>query len=682
MSATLKGSTFAKQIAGYRALKLATYRQTAAGRMLGDDLVPESTLWQWLWAMGIKVPPQEFLSAPALFGIVFLFMALFYSAIVIFVFAVGAMEHGFSMPTSLTIPEVLIAGIVISATVATVAMLSADREKRGFGFVKWDEFESFDQPYGPTLKEIIAAQSDQRPEPAESAIATPAVQRSPEISAVASNEAAAFKQVLKEITPHVYVTYALIGASLLVFALMVLSGASFWKPSVTDLLRWGAEYGPRTVNGQSWRLFTALFAHIGITHLFYNMVALYYVGPVVERMLGNIRFLQLYLLAGLGGGLWSTYSSPLQVTAGASGAIFGISAALLTLLLRQHLSIPKQMASRLKRSVLIFIGFNLIYGLLPGVSFTAHFGGLVVGLCGGLLLGQPSTAEAFAKRATRTAALAMASIVLVIGGILSLNAHYTNLSSLIALLHRGNITVNKFKHAEESVQNKQLSDADFATLIDKELLPEWTNTRAALSELTPLPRNLQRDAIVNYMTLRKEHWEAVLNAERQAKGGLLLGPEKELSKADKMQLPDAQPNYIGAEVDLEFASSDATVKGDQLVQLQQLATRVKSLDQGEQTKNMDRNVSFEDFNEWLEQEQLPELRSIQQSFADLPQLPPRLGQDATEILQHLRLQQEKWELRVAYRHYNQAAKIADHKRSRADNAAQEIRFASGLPVPY
>ena len=91
-------------------------------------------------------------------------------------------------------------------------------------------------------------------------------------------------------------------------------------------------------NGEWWRLMSAAFLHYGFIHLGLNMLALYWFGPLLERLVGSLRFLLLYLAAGLAGSAGALWLSPNDITVGASGAIFGILGALLVLEQRKMIS--------------------------------------------------------------------------------------------------------------------------------------------------------------------------------------------------------------------------------------------------------------------------------------------------------------------------------------------------------
>ena len=87
--------------------------------------------------------------------------------------------------------------------------------------------------------------------------------------------------------PSAAVTDTLIGLNVLLFIVMVISGVSFMSPTTENLLKWAADYGPLTLGGQWWRMFTSLFIHIGVIHLLFNMVVLANIGPFMEALLGG-----------------------------------------------------------------------------------------------------------------------------------------------------------------------------------------------------------------------------------------------------------------------------------------------------------------------------------------------------------------------------------------------------------
>ncbi len=238
---------------------------------------------------------------------------------------------------------------------------------------------------------------------------------------------AEFYRTLLELTPRAYVTPALIAVNVLVFVLMIGSGVHLTEPTVADLVRWGANAGPLTLHGEWWRLFTCVFVHVGGVHILLNMWVLYAAGPLVERMVGNIGFLLMYLVAGLCGSVASLWWNPARVSAGASGAIFGIFRALLGFLLLQRGSIPPRALAQLRSSGLSFLVYNLIFGMmLPNIDSAAHLGGLVGGFLCGLALSQPITLAARAQRPVRNVLVVVLGVVLVVGGMVAVYVRHAD----------------------------------------------------------------------------------------------------------------------------------------------------------------------------------------------------------------------------------------------------------------
>ncbi len=162
------------------------------------------------------------------------------------------------------------------------------------------------------------------------------------------------------------VTLSLIGICVVIFGLEYVAGVN---RVLGDYGSW--PFGI-AVEGQPWRLFTAMFLHVNLLHLLFNMYVLYLIGPQLERLFGHVRYLVLYLVAGLGGSVASFwFSDPHSVSAGASGAIFGLMAALV---------VAGHAVKADVTQVLVLIGINLAIGfLVGGIDWRAHLGGLVTG---------------------------------------------------------------------------------------------------------------------------------------------------------------------------------------------------------------------------------------------------------------------------------------------------------------
>ncbi|MGH7438460.1 MAG: rhomboid family intramembrane serine protease [Polyangiaceae bacterium] len=183
-----------------------------------------------------------------------------------------------------------------------------------------------------------------------------------------------------------WATYGLIAANVAMFALEVGSGASLTGADPQQMLALGADFGPLTCNGQAWRLVTAMFLHYGVVHIGMNMVCLYQV-RIVERMMGRAEFLALYFASGLVGGLASLAVHPLAVSAGASGAVFGMFGAFTGVMVVRRDRIQPEAWKRTMRSLGAFFGINLVFGLSQSaIDLSAHLGGLATGFVGAYVL--------------------------------------------------------------------------------------------------------------------------------------------------------------------------------------------------------------------------------------------------------------------------------------------------------
>ena len=178
-------------------------------------------------------------------------------------------------------------------------------------------------------------------------------------------------------------TPILIDLNILVFIVMVASGVGIMSPSTLSLLKWGADFGPLTLTGEWWRAVTCNFIHIGAFHLLMNMYAFMYVGLLLEGLIGSRRMFMSYLLTGLCSAAFSLYMHGETISAGASGAIFGLYGIFLAFLFFHR--IAKEQRKALLTSILIFVGYNLVYGMKAGIDNAAHIGGLLSGFLLGII---------------------------------------------------------------------------------------------------------------------------------------------------------------------------------------------------------------------------------------------------------------------------------------------------------
>lgn len=181
-----------------------------------------------------------------------------------------------------------------------------------------------------------------------------------------------------------YITIGLIITNIIIFIVLE------WKGNSLDaeyMMEMGAVYPEKIqVDGEYWRLITATFMHFGFSHLLNNMVLLGTAGQILERAIGPLKYLILYLLAGVGGSTLSyvqmLHSGDYAVAAGASGAIFGIVGALLWIVIRNK----GHYETLTGKGLVAMIVLCLYYGISTGgVDNWGHIGGLIGGFLIGIL---------------------------------------------------------------------------------------------------------------------------------------------------------------------------------------------------------------------------------------------------------------------------------------------------------
>lgn len=180
------------------------------------------------------------------------------------------------------------------------------------------------------------------------------------------------------------ITYAIMAICIILFMMMYILGNG--SSDTSTLIKFGANYDLLTKSGQYYRLFTCMFLHIGIMHLICNMYSLYVIGKEVEGLFGKWKYLLIYLLSGICGSMLSLAFTHNTVSAGASGAIFGLLGALLYFgyYYRTYLGVV------MRSSIIPVILFNLVIGFLSSsIDNAAHIGGLVGGILIAMAVGVP-----------------------------------------------------------------------------------------------------------------------------------------------------------------------------------------------------------------------------------------------------------------------------------------------------
>lgn len=214
------------------------------------------------------------------------------------------------------------------------------------------------------------------------------------------------------------VTYALIAINVLIFLGTVASGGGLLgRGGGGTLLDRGALDAPDIAVGHDyWRLVTSGFLHYGLLHVALNMYFLYILGSMLEPAYGRARYIALYFTSLLVGALGALLLSPNSLTAGASGALFGLLGAAIVSARARGISIWQ---SGLGIVLVVNIAFTLFS---PGISLGGHLGGLIGGLLVGVLIeGSDRVRSAGARMLPLAGCLAL-SIAAVAGSIIAAHA--------------------------------------------------------------------------------------------------------------------------------------------------------------------------------------------------------------------------------------------------------------------
>jgi rhomboid protease GluP len=304
------------------------------------------------------------------------------------------------------------------------------------------------------------------------------------------------------VTPFLAVTYVI------VFAMML-----FDRSAASDterLIAWGANFAPRTTNGEWWRLLTSTFVHGSFFQLVVSIVGLVPAGLILERAIGRVAFACVYLAAALLASVVSLWTaSAMSVGAGASGAICGIYGLLLASIVwamvgQLRVSVPMSTVAQLGGAAAIFFLGMLVSDQLGTRSELA---GLGVGFAGGFLVARGITRE---KPAVRRALMVAAAAVLVavagavplLGGVIDARPEIVKIAAFeerTAATY--DVAVDKFKRG-------RITPDALSQIIDRSILPELQSISVRVKDLRGVPREQAPmvAAANQYFKLREESW--------------------------------------------------------------------------------------------------------------------------------------------------------------------------------
>lgn len=343
---------------------------------------------------------------------------------------------------------------------------------------------------------------------------------------------------LVALTPRPRATLGIVVVNVAVFGVMVASGVHPLMPTPESLIKWGANFGPKVSAGDWWRLFTAMFVHVGAVHILMNMWALWNVGGLVERALGTTTFLVVYLLSGWAGSIASVLVNPMTVSAGASGAIFGVFGVMLAFVLRPRSTVPRAALKSLRGNIFFFLALNLWLGIkMPAIDLAAHGGGLVCGFVLGALLTHELTTNERRAALRRTvpvgafAAVALSFLTFILRG--TVPDFQGDAEKFDAVEHR---VFKAFEDAERKAAAREISDQEYADILDRDVLGPWRGIAMDPKRYRRLPPKVRQwiEGMAAYHAMREHSWESMAHALRSGDTEEYKRGRDEFERADTM----------------------------------------------------------------------------------------------------------------------------------------------------
>jgi membrane associated rhomboid family serine protease len=310
------------------------------------------------------------------------------------------------------------------------------------------------------------------------------------------NDEQDYRRHMESLAGHAWVTPLLLALNVAAYIALAIVSESV-NPDPLELVRWGANSGLLTTQGDWWRLSASTFLHLNLLHIYFNGWALWNAGRLTERLYGSWTYLAIYLVTGALASLASTVWNPALMSVGASGAIFGVLGALLACTFRGS-GVPKAFVRAHRWSTLLFVAFNLVVGALsPAIDNAAHVGGLLSGLALGLVLHPSLTGEASSR--IPPARLASAGVLVMIAltvGVFCIRAPRPDPEGPAAWIRQGgwyqseeSRRVRRENSLAVQLQAGQISPADYEDGIRRDVLPFYEEAPKRLAVSTRKSRD-------------------------------------------------------------------------------------------------------------------------------------------------------------------------------------------------
>lgn len=353
--------------------------------------------------------------------------------------------------------------------------------------------------------------------------------------------AESFRAALRERTALPLVTGIIATVNLAVFFLMLIGAGS----NADALIAMGANFAPRTTNGEWWRLLTMMFVQPGLLSLLVSLAALASAGVIVERLVGHATYAAVYLATGILASLVSVSSSQMAVSTGPSAAIFGIYGLLLTsygwtLVHRSKLTMSLTTAKTLAPVAVLFVLYSLATDAIPSdAELTAFVAGLV---CGAVLTRHLSEHTPPVREVAVVFAATVIAVVAIGVPLRGITDARPEIQRLIDVERQ--TAAAYARHVDEFTRGL-IKPEVLADVIDRTIVPEIQSMRSRLKLLTKVPTE-QQPLVSNgeeFLRLREESWR--VRAQALQRHNMPLLQKADLKERASLQVlqqiaPDSQ----------------------------------------------------------------------------------------------------------------------------------------------
>jgi rhomboid protease GluP len=334
-----------------------------------------------------------------------------------------------------------------------------------------------------------------------------------------------FDDALDARTPKPVVALAIVALNVGIFICMLVSPGSFSNQET--LIGWGSSFGPKTTNGEWWRLVTAMFVHTGLLHTLANVVGFVQIGLLTERLFGRLAIANAYIAAGLLAGVVNLLLYPVSVSAGGSASVFAVyglfAAAFMSgVAFPSELSIPPTTLLKLAPGAVFF----LLYSLASGFAGPAEMTGLILGLVYGCVLIKDLSVQTPPPR--RVAITSAAVVFMTVAACIpqrGLSDVRPEIEQLAVVEQK---TSTSYDEAVRHFTNGQMTLKELVEVIDRSILPEFTAAQARIKKLQRVPY-AQASLLAGaneYLTLREESWRARSAGLRRKSLGTMRPPDE------------------------------------------------------------------------------------------------------------------------------------------------------------